>query len=207
MSDWPADVAELADILDISRFFVAGHSAGGPYALACAAELQERVSGALILGGVTDMAWPDAWVGYSQSEVSIMRTETEDAAVVLCNELFGPDGSGFFAASGFELSEPDEELYADPDVASLLSESRIEAFRQGVLGYAQDVFVQGRARPFDVKRITAPVRILHGEMDNLLSTAHSQHTAERIPGAKLHILPGHGHLSILSELSAVASYI
>src|SRR5262245_1967028 len=33
-ADWPADVAALADALAIRRFIVAGHSSGGPYAVA-----------------------------------------------------------------------------------------------------------------------------------------------------------------------------
>ena len=43
MADWPIDVAALADALHIDRFIVAGHSSGGPYAVACAALLPERV--------------------------------------------------------------------------------------------------------------------------------------------------------------------
>ena len=42
--DWPLDVAELADALGIDRFAVAGYSAGGPYAVACAALIGERVT-------------------------------------------------------------------------------------------------------------------------------------------------------------------
>jgi len=39
MADWPSDVAVLTEALGIERFAVAGHSSGGPYAVACAALL------------------------------------------------------------------------------------------------------------------------------------------------------------------------
>ncbi|MEJ2386166.1 MAG: alpha/beta hydrolase, partial [Chromatiaceae bacterium] len=42
--DWPADVAAVADQLELERFSVIGVSGGGPYALACAARLPERLS-------------------------------------------------------------------------------------------------------------------------------------------------------------------
>jgi pimeloyl-ACP methyl ester carboxylesterase len=42
MADWPKDVAALVDALGIDRFMVAGHSSGGPYAVACAAVLVDR---------------------------------------------------------------------------------------------------------------------------------------------------------------------
>ena len=44
-----ADVAQVADALEIDRFGVMGASGGGPHALACAAFLPDRVIGAVAL--------------------------------------------------------------------------------------------------------------------------------------------------------------
>ncbi len=49
--DWASDVEELADRLAIESFSVAGQSAGGPYALACARELGDRVESAALISG------------------------------------------------------------------------------------------------------------------------------------------------------------
>ena len=46
---------------------------------------------------------------------------------------------------------------------------------------------------------TAPVRVVHGEEDTLVSIAHSRHTAELIPGATLVTFPNHGHISMFLE--------
>jgi pimeloyl-ACP methyl ester carboxylesterase len=205
MADWSSDVAALADALVTDRFVVAGHSSGGPYALACAAMLPERVSASITLGGVTDMAWPGAWEGYIGTENQLMRMPDEEAALAWCVERFGADGSGFLAASGFELPEPDERLYADDEVARLLAAARAEAFRQGVAGYAQDIFIQGRPWPFDPRAIGVPVHVVHGEGDTIVPLAHSRHTSELIPGSTLRVLPRHGHFTVLGELPAMAS--
>lgn len=204
MTDWPADVAALADALAIPRFIAAGHSSGGPYAVACAALLPGRVSAAIVLGGVTDMAWPGAWEGYARTEAELMRVPDEKAAMTWCVEQFGADGSGFFAASGFVFPEPDRQLYEDENVVPFLTAARAEAFRQGVMGYAQDVFIQGRPWPFDPGKILAPVHVVHGELDTLLPLAHSRHSSELIPSSTLRVVPGHGHFTILSELPALA---
>ena len=43
MVDWPADVLELANALQIDRFAVLGISGGGPYAASCAAGIDDRL--------------------------------------------------------------------------------------------------------------------------------------------------------------------
>jgi pimeloyl-ACP methyl ester carboxylesterase len=205
LAHWPSDVAALADALGIDRFVVAGHSSGGPYAVASAALLPERVSSGIIFGGVTDMGWAGAWEGYVESECHLMRLADEEAAIAWCVERFGADGSGFLTGSDLEFAEPDNALFADEQVGPALIAAVAEAFRQGVVGYAQDMVVQGQPWPFDPGRITVPVHVVHGELDVLLPLAHSRHTSELIPGSSLRMLPGHGHISSISELPTLAS--
>jgi pimeloyl-ACP methyl ester carboxylesterase len=202
MADWPSDVAGIADALGVDRFVVAGHSSGGPYAVVCAALLPDRVLAGIALGGVTDMGWPGAWEGYPDSERELMRLPDEAAAVTWCEQWYRADGSGFWEASSLELGQPDTALIEDEHAGPALESTITEAFRQGVGGYAQDIVVQGRPWPFDPARIAVPFHIVHGESDTLLPFAHSQHTSELIRGSRLHVLPGHGHLTTVSELPA-----
>jgi pimeloyl-ACP methyl ester carboxylesterase len=205
MSDWPSDVEKLADSLNIDRFVVASHSSGGPYGIACAALLSNRVSGVIVLAGVTDITWPTAWTDYFEPEVAMMRMPDEQSVLERCEELFGADGSGLLGFSGPELSEPDTALFSDEKMANAMLASIAEALRQGVGGYAQDIFIQGRAWPFDPGAITTPVILAHGELDTIVAIAHSRQTAELIPGSSLRIIPGHGHISISSELPGLCA--
>ena len=50
--EFAADIERLCDALEIAHFAVAGLSGGGPYALACAYHMPERVVTAAVLGGV-----------------------------------------------------------------------------------------------------------------------------------------------------------
>jgi pimeloyl-ACP methyl ester carboxylesterase len=202
--DWSVDVAGLADALGIDRFIVAGHSSGGPYAVACAALLSARVSASIVLAGVTDMGWPGAWQGYIESEQQLMRFADEDSAVAWCVERFGGDGHAFLSATEFEFSEPDHALFADDRTNAALVSAIAEAFRQDVVGYAQDMIVQGRPWAFDPAGIVVPVHIVHGGLDTLVPLSHSRHTADVIHGSTLKVLPGHGHLSVVAELAGIA---
>jgi pimeloyl-ACP methyl ester carboxylesterase len=54
--DWPEDIVQIADNLGLDTFAVVGHSGGGPYALACAHRLSDRVSLAATLAGAGPVA-------------------------------------------------------------------------------------------------------------------------------------------------------
>lgn len=201
LAAWATDVLALADALEIERFLVAGHSSGGPYAVACAALLpKDRLLAGLVISGVTDMGWSGAWDGFLETESDIMRMPNESAAIDWCVEHFGADGSLFLSAP-FDLPEPDNAVLADEAFGIAM----VEAFRQGVAGYAQDIFVQGRPWPFDARSISIPVHLVHGDSDNLLPIAHSRHTAELIAGSTFRTMAGHGHLTIVEEFQSLAS--
>jgi len=203
-NDWGRDVAALADHLRVERFAVMGLSSGGPYAVACAALLPERIISAGVIAGVTDMGWPGAWEGYAQLEATLMRIGDEAAAVRWCEEHYGPDGSKFFEGVG-ELAPADVALLEDETVATGFFTTVSEAFHQGVGGFAQDITVQGRPWPFDPSLITAPTRVLHGQADTIVPIAHGRHTADVIPSASLTAFPNHGHLSIITEIPQLSA--
>jgi pimeloyl-ACP methyl ester carboxylesterase len=113
-------------------------------------------------------------------------------------------GSGFLNASDFDFGEPDKALLADSVIGAAVHATIAEAFRQGVGGYAQDIFVQGRPRPFSPRSITVPVDVVHGELDVLIPLAHARHTSEQIPASRLRALTGHGHMTTVAQLPELA---
>jgi pimeloyl-ACP methyl ester carboxylesterase len=203
-ADWAGDVAALADHLGVDRFVVMGLSSGGPYTVACASLLRDRVVGAIIAAGNTDMSWPDAGNGYLQSELDIMAMDDENAAAAWCEEHYGADGSGFFGGD-LDLGPIDNAWLADETNLSSLMATMAEAFARGVVGYAHDITVQGRAWTFDPARITAPTIVVHGADDRLVPLSHSEHTASLIPGAELRVVPECGHLSLVDHLPALVT--
>lgn len=206
LTDWPADVAALADHLDVDTFSVIGLSSGGPYAVVCAALMPERVDAAGVVAGVTDMHWPGAWDGYDAHEVEIMRLGDADAAVAWCTAKWGADGAGFLASTSDRPPvDADQALQADPVWAGALYATVTEAFRQGVVGFAHDVTVQAEPWSFDPSDIVVPMRVVHGDLDPVVPLGHGRHTAALVPTATLRVLPGHGHLSMLGTVAGMAA--
>ena len=203
-ADWADDVSALAAHLAIDRFAVMGLSSGGPYTVACASLLGDRVIGAIVAAGNTDMSWPEASDGYLQSELDIMAMDDEAAAVAWCHEHYGVDGSGYFGGD-MDLGPVDNAWLADEANLMSLITSMGEAFAQGVVGYAHDITVQGRPWTFDPATITCPTLVVHGADDRLVPITHSRHTASMIPNAELRIMADCGHLSLGDQLPALAA--
>lgn len=134
IADAVDDAGALATRLGLDRFAVAGHSSGGPYAVAAAALLGDRVTAAVVAAGVTDMSWAGARAGYVEVELDLMDQPDEDAATATAVRRFGADGSGFLGDAGFAMPAPDVALLDDPDEGGDQFTDIIEAFRQGVAG-------------------------------------------------------------------------
>jgi pimeloyl-ACP methyl ester carboxylesterase len=205
LADWPRRVVDLADHLGMDRFGVMGLSSGGPYVVACAALLPERVVGAAVVAGVTDMGWSAAFDDFPEDdEKTLMRIGDEQIASNWCAEHYGDDGARFLD-SLMDLSPPDAKVMEDEAMMAGLLPTVAEAFVQGVAGYAQDITVQGRAWTFDVGSISCPVRVYHGEQDTIIPISHGRHTAEVIAGSTLTTFPQHGHISMITEIPGIAA--
>ena len=199
LEKWPNDVAHLADAIDIDQFLVIGLSSGGPYTVATCAALPDRVIGGIVVASVTDPSIPGTTEGLPEVERTAMAQPDEDATIDWCVEQFGQDGGRFYDHEPFEWAEPDVAFLEDETKLEYFEEVSKGAFSQGIIGFAQDMAVQGKPWSFDPGRIDSPVHVIHGELDRVVPVEHSRHTAERIPDASLTILKNHGHASPIDE--------
>src|SRR2546421_4137372 len=71
--DWAADVAAVADELAVDRFGVLGYSSGGPYVVACANALRDRLTFAGIVSGVAPAEAPSFRHGMAKTDAIMTR--------------------------------------------------------------------------------------------------------------------------------------
>jgi pimeloyl-ACP methyl ester carboxylesterase len=206
--DWPADVAEVADALGLERFAVLGSSGGGPYALACAHALPERVSKAGVISGVgpydapgtTDgMRWQNR-VGFQLGArfPPLARFVMASMARQLRRR---PDRT--LDAIAQAMSPSDAEVARRPEVREILAADIAEAFRQGSRGAALDVVLLGRPWGFRLDEVGMPVYLWQGEEDVLVPPAMGRHLAARLPDCRAAFLPGEGHLLFVDHMAEI----
>lgn len=197
-----ADVAAVADQLGAGRFAVMGQSAGVPYALACAAELGERVSAVATAGGGKPFE-PGApgWerlsegeqrgvllVGVDDAEAERLLSEPDQAAID--PQLALSDAE--IAELWIEHSPPADQRVLRAGLGRFLGPSIREAVRQGYGGWARDNVVRMARWDFDLGAIRCPATFWIGEQD-AGNVDGATWLKEHVPHGSLRALPDHGH--------------
>ena len=166
------DASAVLDVLGIGRTHVYGFSMGGKAAQQMAAAYPGRV-GALVLGA-TAPGGPNEVERPRESTLALRQASTAAGA-----QKIGP----LFYTPRWAEEHPDT-------VARILPRGPLRAQRLHF----------GASSEYDgwdlLPRVQAPTLVVHGEDDRLTPVGNAALLAERIPGARLLVLPGlrHGYL-------------
>jgi pimeloyl-ACP methyl ester carboxylesterase len=192
VQDCVADVAALADSLDLDTFAVTGGSGGGPHCLAVAAGLPERITRAACIVGVAPYdilgeEWYDGMdpenikeFGWALEGEDRLIPETErEAAELLARIAVDPAT----VLGDFELPEEDKAILGRPDVAAVMVAALNECVRNGVFGWVDDDLAFTKPWGFDVASIRVPTAVWWGAKDVLVPPGHGEWIAKTVPNA------------------------
>jgi pimeloyl-ACP methyl ester carboxylesterase len=207
ISQWPVDVAALAEALKLERFGVVGWSGGGPYVLACAAQLPDRLTGAISVAGVGRLDGPDAMAGMNGQEAKLTRLCLKAPPVArivlgIVLKLSRAKPEQAFNSFRSEVSESDQQA-----IDALPAEAKrmgwfIESGRQGAKGPVHDYRALGDWG-FRVEDVRAPVSVWQGDADQLVPMRQAEALVAAAPGARLRACPGEGHLIMVSHAGEI----
>jgi pimeloyl-ACP methyl ester carboxylesterase len=215
VADCAADVAAIADRLDLAQFAVTGGSGGGPHCLAVAALLPERVTRVACVVGVApaDQEEFDFVEGMTQGNVDeftwatqgeeVLRPHLEELATA---DLARMARGEIKLGEAYEMAEGDLEIMARPEYAPRIVRMMQEAYRTGVDGWCDDNLVFVKPWGFDVKQITAPAMVWYGLDDTLVPARHGEWLARNVPGA-LVVKMGGGHMELANRVPDLVGWL
>jgi pimeloyl-ACP methyl ester carboxylesterase len=193
------DVEAIADELELDRFVAAGHSGGGPHALAVASKLGDRVTK---VGLASPVAPFDEKGTKGMVEGKDLKTIFELAHVKWLAAAMGrmeakhypKDIQGFVAHCATE-SPSDKVVFTDPVLEPMFEAEFGAAFAQGGVGALDDMrgFLDWGFTPDVVRQ---HVEIFTGDADDILDPKMSDRLAVRLPDSTQHTWPGAGHYGV-----------
>lgn len=210
---WANDIEELVDALDVPRFAAIGLSGGGPYVLACAHELADRVVVGVSLGGVGPIEGEPGAPGYPWYLRALLRALWPVRRPIAALASVAVQPLRPVASHGFELyawlgpTRGDGEVFRDPEMKAMFLTDILMATKYGLRGPIYDCALFGRPWEFSPRDVRVPVRIWHGDIDPVVPLSHSEFLASVIPDAKLEVVPGLGHFAGFVSAEAVLDEI
>ncbi|GAA4938047.1 pimeloyl-ACP methyl ester carboxylesterase [Actinomycetospora succinea] len=210
IAGYAGEVIALADALGIDRFATVGYSAGGPFALACAAGCGPRITGTALMAGAGPIDdRPGAREGLAKSDLEMLDNLDDHPrreAMMLRLQKWASEivPKTAVAQIAEELTEPDRAFLARRSPKEEMS-FFVESLRQGPAGVMEEYRLWAQPWKIDWSAVTTPVEIFQGEADAMVPMHHAEDIASRLPTGvgRLHRLPATGHLSIQDHVGDV----
>ncbi len=210
--DWPNDVVQLADALEIDRFGVEGVSGGGPYAAACAYKIPDRLTACGIAAGLgpIDLLGTEGMMTINRVQFFLAPRLPwllrllmwlfigRNSRYVQDKEKMEEISLKFWQG----MSEADREAMGHPDMGRLYMEEMLEAFRQGSKGPAYDARLYTQHWGFRLEDISLDkVYLWYGEIDVNVPFSMGRAMANAISNCKATFYPNETHISVIANHS------
>jgi len=176
MDDYAADVAALLDALDLPRAVVGGVSMGGYVAMAFHRAFAGRLRGLVLV---------DTRAGPDSAEARAAR----DASAALARA----EGVSAVAAQSIGKMLTPENARPDAPMRRALSDLMGAQPVEGVVAALGAIRDRPDSGP-SIARIAVPTLVVCGIEDALIPPTESEALRDAIPGARLALIPGAGHL-------------
>ena len=202
--DVAADVAGVLDALGAAAFVSIGMSGGGPHSLACAALLPGRCLAAASVAGVGPYLADglDFLAGMGPENVTEFGLAVRGAQALTpylekeAVALRQVTGEQVAAALGGLISAADAGVLTG-EFATELAASLRASVREGIAGWRDDDLAFTADWGFSLDALAGPAAIWQGDQDRMVPYAHGQWLAAHIPGARVHLEPGAGHVTMI----------
>jgi len=201
LSDWPPLIEELARHLGWEKFHVFGVSGGGPYVLATAHAMPQRLLSANVICGAPplqrfgtqDMMWTYRMVLWVRQRLPwLLRPAFKLALTFAHYPRTLPPLSWFIAT----LPKSDRQAIADEGTYGVVLKSVCDSLASGVQAVSADGDVYLDEWDLDVSQIQMPVHIWHGMKDKHIPWTYAQKVAALLPHAITHWTADDGHYSL-----------
>jgi pimeloyl-ACP methyl ester carboxylesterase len=203
--DFADDAAAVADAAGVVRFAVAGWSAGGPYALACAARLPDRVSAVATIGGMAPLfsRAQRRELGLAADRLLIPMAHRAPWLAALALTPTRHASAKRYRKQLLKAVPAPDRAALEPLPGDRVAAAGRAALRPGVGGTVDDYRAFGGSWGFALHQVRARVRCWQGDADTILPMTHARRLAAALPGGSLQIVERAGHFAYLTHSAEI----
>jgi len=210
--DWTEDVQAFCNGIAIDRFALIGISSGGPYTLACAYQMPERITHISLVSSLAPLHRTELFEIIDPKMKRLFKFARR--MPVLLNGLLG--FAFLFLKNRFDvafekfvadLPESDRILLHQPAIAEMFKKDVTQAFRQGSSGIISDLKILSEPWGFELNEIKQPIHIWHGMADTIVPVQLTQFMIENLPDVHPNLIEGAGHFMALQYTKEIFSKI
>ncbi len=210
--DIAGDVSAVADELGLDHFSLLSVSSGGPFALATAARLAERVRAIALISSPAPYRETASLVGMDIRSRAFLMWLPRFAPWLLgpiwnrLAKLSDSDPVGLLRLIADTMPSSERRAISSPEVAEVFMDAAYEAFRTGTGGVVAEQRLLARDWGFALDAVTAPVWLWHGEEDGTSPIGMARWLAAALPKCQAQFLPDRGAIVVDDVLpSAIAT--
>ena len=194
----------LADALGAQQVSIVGHSFGGRAAAEAALQQPERVSRLVLLAPALGLGEPaSASGGLAPRLLSVPAIGRIIVAATLANPLLLRRGLGWF------MADPNGATQEMADV--LRAPLRAKGYVDGLGGWLPLFLFAPEGglslQPDAYARLTMPTLLIWGDKDRTTPLVQGEALATLVPGVRLEVLPGIGHMPQLEATGRVQALL
>lgn len=199
--DWPAVLAELATHLGWETFHALGVSGGGPYVLACAHAMPERLLSAGVVSGAPplrdvgtkELMWTYRLALWGQRHVPALLAP----GLTIAGHTMRLQANSLLMRQYMRsLCERDRMALEDPNLFRILMTSGRTGVTSGARNVSADGNIYSSDWGIDFSKVRFPIRYWHGGQDNNIPAKLVGRFVQKMPEARLEVLEHDGHYSL-----------
>lgn len=205
--DWPDIIVQLADKLHLDIFSILGYSGGGPYALACAHKIPERLINVTIVSSPASLT-----TSVMQKHMNVNFKplyELADTDFQMANQQVSEltqSPEAFLELVRSQLSDSDRLIFERDEFINQYLKSLKHSLKQGSDATVIDLRNIAQPWKFNLEDIQPEVDIWHGDDDNNFDIAIADYLASRL-NSTLHIVKKSGHYFLFDHWFEILDHI